>query len=87
MLYIYHRIKQELIARGNDQKNLLMSVLQRSNDICAKVCCVIENFVAHVCITDSDNEYEYSLTSLIYLCRKNMKRVIAFITNLELRII
>ncbi|XP_048746314.1 exosome component 10-like isoform X2 [Ostrea edulis] len=37
LLYIYHRIKQELIARGNDQKNLLMSVLQRSNDICAKV--------------------------------------------------
>ncbi|XP_061184893.1 exosome complex component 10-like [Saccostrea echinata] len=37
LLYIYHRMKQELLARGNDQKNLLMSVLQRSTEICAKV--------------------------------------------------
>lgn len=37
LTYIYHRMKQELLARGNDQKNLLLSVLQRSTEICAKV--------------------------------------------------
>ena len=37
LIYIYHCMKQELLARGNDQKNLLHSVLQRSTEICAKV--------------------------------------------------
>lgn len=37
LTYIYQRMKQELLARGNDQKNLLLSVLQRSTEICAKV--------------------------------------------------
>ncbi|XP_022335537.2 exosome complex component 10-like [Crassostrea virginica] len=37
LIYMYHCMKQELLARGNDQKNLLHSVLQRSTEICAKV--------------------------------------------------
>lgn len=41
LTYIYHRMKQELLARGNDQKNLLLSVLQRSTEICAKVQCLV----------------------------------------------
>jgi hypothetical protein len=37
LLYIYDKLRQELIDRGNDQNNLLLSVLQRSKDICTKV--------------------------------------------------
>ena len=37
LLYIYDKLKNELIERGNEQKNLLLSVLQRSNQVSAKV--------------------------------------------------
>ncbi|XP_063965513.1 exosome complex component 10-like [Lytechinus pictus] len=34
LLYIYHMMKNELIKRGNDQKNLLRAVLDQSKRIC-----------------------------------------------------
>lgn len=37
LMYIYNRMKNELIERGNEQKNLLLSVLQRSTEVCSKV--------------------------------------------------
>ncbi|XP_033763872.1 exosome component 10-like [Pecten maximus] len=37
LLYIYDKLKNELIERGNEQKNLLMSVFNRSKEICAKI--------------------------------------------------
>ena len=37
LLYIYDCLKNELIERGNDQTNLLLSVLQRSTQLCLKV--------------------------------------------------
>ena len=37
LLYIYDMLKNELIERGNEHKNLLLSVLQRSKHIAAKV--------------------------------------------------
>ncbi|XP_069106057.1 exosome complex component 10-like [Argopecten irradians] len=37
LLYLYDKMKNELIERGNEQKNLLTSVFNRSKDICAKV--------------------------------------------------
>ena len=37
LLYIYHKMKNELIERGNNSNNLLISVLQRSAQICTKV--------------------------------------------------
>ncbi|KAK3105991.1 hypothetical protein FSP39_010385 [Pinctada imbricata] len=37
LLYIYDRMRKELITRGNEHKNLLISVLQRSTEVCAKV--------------------------------------------------
>ena len=36
LLYIYDRMRNELIRRGNQQLNLLHSVLNRSRDICLK---------------------------------------------------
>lgn len=37
LLYIYDRMKKELIERGNEQKNLLHSVIQKSTRVCAQV--------------------------------------------------
>ena len=37
LLYIYHCMRNELIDRGNAQRNLLQSVFQRSRDVCLKV--------------------------------------------------
>ncbi|XP_021366504.1 exosome component 10-like [Mizuhopecten yessoensis] len=37
LLYIYDRLKNDLIERGNEQNNLLMSVLHRSKEVCSKV--------------------------------------------------
>ena len=34
LLYVYDRMKNELIRRGNKQLNLLHNVLNRSKDIC-----------------------------------------------------
>lgn len=36
LLYIYDCLKNELITRGNEQNNLLLSVLNRSKEICLK---------------------------------------------------
>jgi len=36
LLYIYDRIKNEVIARSNENKNLLYAVLNRSRDLCLK---------------------------------------------------
>ena len=36
LLYVYDRMKNELIRRGNKQLNLLHNVLNRSKDICLK---------------------------------------------------
>lgn len=36
LLHIYDRMKNELLAKGNEQKNLLHSVLQRSKVLCEK---------------------------------------------------
>lgn len=37
LLYIYERLRNELIAKGNEHNNLLESVYKRSKDICLKV--------------------------------------------------
>ncbi|KAL8564918.1 hypothetical protein ACOMHN_019821 [Nucella lapillus] len=37
LLYIYDRMRNELIERGNEQKNLLIAVYSRSKDVCLKV--------------------------------------------------
>ncbi|XP_060085137.1 exosome component 10-like [Ylistrum balloti] len=37
LLYVYDRLKNELIERGNEQNNLLISVFNRSKEICSKV--------------------------------------------------
>lgn len=37
LLYIYERLRNELVAKGNEQNNLLESVYKRSKDICLKV--------------------------------------------------
>ncbi|XP_070207378.1 exosome complex component 10-like isoform X2 [Littorina saxatilis] len=37
LLHIYDRMRGELIDRGNEQKNLLHSVFQRSKNVCLKV--------------------------------------------------
>ncbi|KAL4221351.1 Exosome component 10 [Mactra antiquata] len=37
LLYIYDKLKNELLDRGNESKNLLMSVLHRSAQLCLKV--------------------------------------------------
>jgi len=34
LMYIYHRMKKELLDKGNDQKNLLRAVYEQSNDLC-----------------------------------------------------
>ncbi|XP_013778141.1 LOW QUALITY PROTEIN: exosome component 10-like [Limulus polyphemus] len=36
LLYIYDQMKRELISKGNDQKNLLISVFQRSKTVCLR---------------------------------------------------
>jgi exosome complex exonuclease RRP6 len=36
LLYIYDKLKNELIAHGNQNNNLLLSVLNRSRDLCLK---------------------------------------------------
>ena len=38
MLYLYDRARNDLIERSNEQGNLLQSVVQRSKQICMKVC-------------------------------------------------
>ena len=37
LLYIYDKMKNELLDQGNQQKNLLLSTIQRSTQICAQV--------------------------------------------------
>lgn len=37
LLYIYDRMRNELIERGNEQKNLIHSVMQKSTRVCAQV--------------------------------------------------
>lgn len=37
LLYIYDCLRNELINRGNEHRNLLQSVYQRSKTICLKV--------------------------------------------------
>ena len=37
LLYIYDRMHSELLTRGNEDRNLLLAVLDRSRQICAKV--------------------------------------------------
>ncbi|KAJ8319871.1 hypothetical protein KUTeg_001458 [Tegillarca granosa] len=37
LLYIYDKMKNELIDRGNEQKNLLKSVIQRSKEVTLKI--------------------------------------------------
>eukprot|EP00088_Acartia_fossae_P033021 TRINITY_DN3379_c0_g1_i1.p1 TRINITY_DN3379_c0_g1~~TRINITY_DN3379_c0_g1_i1.p1 ORF type:complete len:868 (-),score=234.75 TRINITY_DN3379_c0_g1_i1:296-2899(-) len=34
LIYLYHKLKGELLDKGNDQKNLLLSAYQQSNIIC-----------------------------------------------------
>ncbi|XP_076358912.1 exosome complex component 10-like [Tachypleus tridentatus] len=36
LLYIYDHMKRDLVSKGNDQKNLLISVFQRSKTVCLK---------------------------------------------------
>ena len=38
LLYLYDRARNDLIERSNEQGNLLQSVVQRSKQICMKVC-------------------------------------------------
>ncbi|XP_052284774.1 exosome component 10-like [Dreissena polymorpha] len=37
LLYIYDRMRNELIERGNNSNNMLLSVMHRSKQVCAKV--------------------------------------------------
>lgn len=37
LLYIYDRMRNELIERGNEQKNLIHSVMQKSTRVCSQV--------------------------------------------------
>lgn len=37
LLYIYDMMKNQLIEKGNDQKNLLHSTLDKSRIVCCKV--------------------------------------------------
>ncbi|KAH3824886.1 hypothetical protein DPMN_126741 [Dreissena polymorpha] len=37
LLYIYDRLRNELIERGNNSNNMLLSVMHRSKQVCAKV--------------------------------------------------
>ena len=37
LLYIYDRMHSELLTRANGQTNLLLSVIDRSRQICSKV--------------------------------------------------
>jgi exosome complex exonuclease RRP6 len=37
LLYIYERLRNELVAKGNEHNNLLESVYERSKNICLKV--------------------------------------------------
>lgn len=37
LIYIYQRMRNELLQRANGQDNLLKSVFQKSTDICKKV--------------------------------------------------
>ena len=39
LLYIYDRMRTELIDRGNEQKNLLRAVYQRSKELCLRASC------------------------------------------------
>lgn len=41
LLYIYDCMKNELLDKGNLEKNLLLSVYQRSKLVCQKVCYVV----------------------------------------------
>ena len=34
LIYIYNRMKDELLDKGNDQKNLLKAAYDHSNDLC-----------------------------------------------------
>ncbi len=37
LLYIYDKMKNELLEQGNQQKNLLLSTIQRSTQLCGRV--------------------------------------------------
>lgn len=37
LLYIYDRMKAQAIAKGNETNNLLMTILNRSRDLCLTV--------------------------------------------------
>ncbi len=41
LLYIYDRIKNDLIEQGNEQSNLVQSTIQRSTHICAEVILIL----------------------------------------------
>lgn len=41
LLYIYDKLKEELLKKANGNDNLLKAVYQKSTDICKKVCGVI----------------------------------------------
>ena len=45
LLHIYDRMRCELIDRGNEQKNLLQAVYQRSKELCLRASCafLVEN--------------------------------------------
>jgi exosome complex exonuclease RRP6 len=36
LLYIYDKLRNELISRGNENNNLLLAVLNRSKELCLK---------------------------------------------------
>lgn len=38
LIFIYIQLKNELIAKGNIEKNLLRAVFERSKKVCLKVC-------------------------------------------------
>jgi len=48
LLYIYDCLKNDLLHRSNEQKNILMSVFQRSTQICLKVCGCCYQFTSNI---------------------------------------
>ena len=34
LIYLYHKLKSELLGKGNEQMNLLLSAYKQSNIIC-----------------------------------------------------
>ena len=57
LLYIHDRMRGELMKRGNEHSNLLRSAIQRSTEICAKVCVTAQKYIPGICCVMSAQKY------------------------------